>query len=154
MVAPVAAAAGKKAAGNPGGILLIAGLAALVLLRGVRALPELPDVTPVLDTAKKPAEWVADEWDKIWNPPSGQFSWRDPLAELRQEARTVKRYTDTSKAFLGGIVQGDNDFYMHDEEYYQSVHYDDRGIPIAVPVETDRIARQFGDRIRGWFTFD
>ena len=150
MVTPVA----RKAADNPGAVLLLAGIAALVLLRGVKALPELPDVGWAVDTVKKPGEWIEGEWDKLWNAPSGQFSPTDPLAALRQEARTVKRYTNTSKAFLGGIVQDDDDYFLHDEEYYQSVHYDDRGIPIAVPVEIDRKARKFGEQVRGWFTFN
>ena len=145
MVAPVA----RKAAQEPGAVLLVAGIAALVLLRGVKALPDLPDIGGVVDTVKKPADWVEGEWDRLWNPPSGQFSWSDPLAELRQDAMTVKRYTNRSTAFLGGIVQGED---MDDPgpEYYGRVHYDDQGVPVAVPVEINRDSRQLGERVRGW----
>tara|TARA_B100000745_G_scaffold299802_1_gene251574 strand:+ start:2104 stop:2502 length:399 start_codon:yes stop_codon:yes gene_type:complete len=41
MVVPVAAAAGKKAADNPAGTLFLAVLAGVVLLQGVKRLPNL-----------------------------------------------------------------------------------------------------------------
>jgi len=149
MVAPVAI----KAAQNSGATLLIAGIAALVLLRGAKLLP---DVTGVSDAAKgavgiakAPGVWIADEFEDLWNPPSGQFSPKDPLAELRQDAMTVKRYSSKGKAFALGFFQGE------DEEdfgpaYYDEVHYDDDSIPIAVPVKIHRESRQLGEKVRGW----
>ena len=70
MVAPVAAAAGKKAANNPAGTLFLAVLAGVVLLQGVKKLPNLGewawnwvvpfDVTAPIDYT---IESVKDTWE-------------------------------------------------------------------------------------------
>jgi len=163
MVAPVAIAAGKKAApvaraaarkatDNPGAILLIGVIGLVMLSRAVKAIPTIPDVSGAIDIVKAPSDWVSEEIYALLNPPSGQFSPSDPWAELRQNAMMVKRSSSTSTAFLGGIVQGPD---MDDPgpEYYGRVHYDDGGIPVAVPVDINRGARQLGERVRGWFTW-
>ena len=152
MVAPVAKAAVKKAAGNPGALLLIGGIGLLFLARGIKAIPELPDLSVPFDVARQPFDWTISEFDEIMNPPSGQFSPSDPMAELRQDAMTVKRWTNTSTAFLGGIVQGPD---MDDPgpEYYGQVHYDDTGVPVAVPVEINRGARKAGEAVQDFFKF-
>jgi len=150
MVAPVAIVAGKKAADNPGAVLLIGVIGLVMLTRAVKALPTIPDVSGAVDIVKAPFDWVGGEIDALINPPSGQFSPSDPLAELRQDAMTVKRFTNRSTAFLGGIVQGPD---MDDPgpEYYGRVHYDDAGVPVSVPVEINRPSRQLGERVRSWF---
>lgn len=163
MAAPIAVAAGKKAApaaraaarkarDNPDAMLLIGVIGLVVLSRAVKAIPTIPDVSGALDVAKAPFDWVGEEIDALLNPPSGQFSPSDPLAELRQDAMTVKRFTNRSTAFLGGIAQGPD---MDDPgpEYYGRVHYDPAGVPVAVPVEINRASRQLGERVRSWFTW-
>jgi len=152
VVAPVAVAAGKKAAGNPGALLLIGGIGLLFLARGIKGIPEIPDLSVPFDVARKPFDWTISEFDEIMNPPSGQFSPSDPMAELRQDAMTVKRWTNTSTAFLGGIVQGP-DLDDPGPEYYAQVHYDDAGVPVAVPVEIDRGARKAGEAVQDFFKF-
>lgn len=143
MVAPAVKAAakvGRKAANDPGSAILIGALALVMFTNVVKKIPKLPgvpDVTGVVGTVRKP-------FDDLFNPPSGQFSPSDPLAELRQDAMTVKRFTNTSTVFLGGIVQGDID--DPESDYYSQVHYDE-GIPVAVPVEIDRTARVWGRRV-------
>jgi len=148
--APVARAAARKATDNPGAVLLIGAIGLVMLTRAVKALPTIPDISPAVDIARAPFDWLGGELDDLINPPSGQFSPSDPLAQLRQDAMTVKRFTNRSTAFLGGIVQGPD---MDDPgpEYYGRVHYDDAGVPVAVPAEINRPSRQLGERVRGWF---
>lgn len=148
MVAPVAKAAVKvarKAAGDPGPAILIGVLALVMFTNVVKKIPKLPGVSGAVETVRKPFDWTAEAFDELLNPPSGQFSPSDPLAELRQDAMVVKRFTNTSTAFLGGIVQGDID--DPEAEFYSQVHYDAQGIPIAVPVEINRTARLWGGRV-------
>ena len=152
MVAPMAAAAGRKAAENPGAMVLIGVVGLVMFTNVVKQIPKFPGVTGALETARKPFDWTVSEFDQLMNPPSGQFSPSDPLAELRQDAMTVKRYTNTSTAFLGGIVQGP-DLDDPGPEYYGRVHYDPAGVPVAVPVEINRGARKAGERVRDFFTF-
>jgi len=150
--APAARAAARKAADNPGAVLLIGAIGLVMLTRAVKALPTIPDVSGAVDAVKAPFDLLRGEIDELINPPSGQFSPSDPLAELRQDAMTVQRFTNRSTAFLGGIVQGPD---MDDPgpEYYGRVHYDDAGVPVAVPVEINRPSRQLGERVRSWFTW-
>jgi len=150
--APVARAAARKATDNPGGTVLIGVVALVMLANVVKKIPTIPDVSGAIDLARKPFDWTRSEFDQLMNPASGQFSLSDPLAELRQDAMTVKRFTDRSTAFLGGIAQGPD---MDDPgpEYYGQVHYDDAGVPVAVAVEINRTSRQLGERVRSWFTW-
>jgi hypothetical protein len=147
--APVARAAARKASDNSGAVLLIGAIGLVMLTRAVKAIPTLPDVSGAVDIAKAPFDWLGGEIDDLIKPPSGQFSPSDPLAELRGDLMTARRFTNRSTAFLGGIVQGPD---MDDPgpEYYGRVHYDDAGVPIAVPVEINRPSRQLGERVRGW----
>ena len=149
--APAARAAARKATDNPGGAVLIGVVALVMLANVVKKIPTIPDVSGAVDVAKAPFDWTTEAVEKLINPPSGQFSPSDPLAELRQDAMTVKRFTNRSTAFLGGIAQGPD---MDDPgpEYYGRVHYDDTGVPVAVPVEINRTSRQLGERVRSWFT--
>lgn len=148
MVVPVAKAAakvGRKAANDPGNAILIGVVALVMFTNAVKKLPKLPGV-------RKPFDWTRSEFDDLMNPPSGQFSPKDPLAELRQDAATVQRFTNRSTAFLGGIFQGPD---MDDPgpEYYSKVHYDDSGVPVAVPVEINRDSRRLGERVRDFFSW-
>jgi len=152
MAAPVAKAAARKAANDPGAVVLIGVVALVMFTNVVKKIPTLPGVSGAVQTVRKPFDWTVSEFDELMNPPSGQFSPSDPLAELRQDAMTVKRYTNTSTAFLGGIVQGP-DLDDPGPEYYGRVHYDPAGVPVAVPVEINRGARKAGERVRDFFTF-
>ena len=156
MVAPVAKAAARKAArkaaSDPGAAVLVGVVALVMFTNVVKGIPKLPGVSGAVETVRKPFDWTVSEFDELMNPPSGQFSPSDPLAELRQDAMTVKRYTNTSTAFLGGIVQGP-DLDDPGPEYYGRVHYDPAGVPVAVPVEINRGARKAGERVRDFFTF-
>ena len=152
MVAPVAKAAARKVPSDPGAAILIGVVALVMFTNVVKKIPKLPVVTGAVETVRKPFDWTVSEFDELLNPPSGQFSPSDPLAELRQDAMTVKRYTNTSTAFLGGIVQGP-DLDDPGPEYYGRVHYDPAGVPVAVPVEINRGARKAGERVRDFFTF-
>ena len=152
MVAPVAKAAARKAANDPGAVVLIGVVALVMFTNVVKKIPTLPGVSGAVQTVRKPFDWTVSEFDELMNPPSGQFSLSDPLAELRQDAMTVKRFTNTSTAFLGGIVQGP-DLDDPGPEYYGRVHYDPMGVPVAVPVEINRGARKAGERVRDFFTF-
>lgn len=155
MAAPVAKAAvkvGRKAAANPGPAILVGVVALVMFTNVVKKIPALPAITGAVDTVRKPFDWTRSEFDQLMNPPSGQFSPSDPLAELRQDALTVKRFTNTSTAFLGGIVQGP-DLDDPGPEYYAQVHYDDSGVPVAVPVEINRTARKAGEAVQNFFKF-
>jgi hypothetical protein len=91
--------------------------------------------------------------DELINPPSGQFSPSDPLAELLQDAMTVKRVTSRSTAFLGSVVQGYDEDDGLGQDYYGQVHYDATGVPVAVPVDINRPSRLLGGRIRDTLKF-
>ena len=127
MVAPVAKAAARKVPSDPGAAILIGVVALVMFTNVVKKIPKLPVVTGAVETVRKPFDWTVSEFDELMNPPSGQFSLSDPLAELRQDAMTVKRFTNTSTAFLGGIVQGP-DLDDPGPEYYGRVHYDPMGV--------------------------
>ena len=146
MAANVGRKAARKAASDPGAMVLV-GVVTLVLFTNVvKKIPTLPGVSGAVETVRKPFDWTVSAFDELLNPPSGQFSPSDPLAELRQDAMTVKRFTNRSTAFLGGIVQGP-DLDDPGPEYYSQVHYDPTGIPVAVPVDIDRTARIWGGRV-------
>lgn len=148
----MAKAAARKAAGNPGAAVLVGVVALVVLTNVVKTIPKLPGVSGAVATVRKPIDWTVSEFDELINPASGQFSPSDPLAELRQDAMTVKRFTNTSTAFLGGIFQGP-DLDDPGPEYYGQVHYDDTGVPVAVPVEINRGARKAGEAVQDFFKF-
>jgi len=167
MVAPVAVAAGKKAApvaraaarkasDNSGAVLLIGAIGLLMfgqVAKKIPKLPTMPDVSGLVERVNAPFNWVGSEIDALRNPPSGQFSWQDPLAELRQDAVTVKRFSSRSTAFLGGVVQDYDEDDGLGQDYYGRVHYDDSGVPVAVPVDIHRDSRLLGGRIRDAVTF-
>ena len=167
MVAPVAIAAGKKAApaakaaarkatDNPGAVLLIGAIGLLMfgqVAKKIPKLPTFPDVSGLVDAVNAPFNWFGRERDALINPPSGKFSWQDPLAELRQDVVTVKRFSSRSTAFLGGVVQGYDEDDGLGQDYYGRVHYDDSGVPVAVPVDIDRDSRLLGGRIRDAIPF-
>jgi hypothetical protein len=167
MVAPVAIAAGKKAApaakaaarkasDNPGAVLLIGAIGLLMfgqVAKKIPKLPTVPDVSGLVDRVNAPFNWVDREINALRNPPSGSFSWQDPLAELRQDAVTVKRFSSRSTAFLGGVVQDYDEDDGLGQDYYGQVHYDDSGVPVAVPVDVNRDSRLLGGRVRDALRF-
>ena len=167
MVAPVAIAAGKKAApaakaaarkasDNPGAVLLIGAIGLLLFSQVAKKIPKLPtvpDVSGLVERVNAPFSWVGSEIDALRNPPSGKFSWQDPLAELRQDAMTVNRLTNRSTAFFGGISQDYDEDDGLGQDYYGQVHYDDSGVPVAVPVDINRDSRLLGGRVRDALRF-
>ena len=154
--APVAKAAARKAADNSGAVLLIGAIGLLMfsqVAKKIPKLPTIPDVSGLVDRVNAPFNWVGSEFDALANPPSGSFSWQDPLAELRQDAMTVKRFSSRSSAFLGGAVQGYDEDDGLGQDYYGQVHYDATGVPVAVPVDINRDSRLLGDRLRNALKF-
>jgi len=154
--APVARAAARKAADNSGAVLLIGAIGLLMVSQVAKKIPKLPtvpDVSGLVERVNAPFDWIGREFDALRNPPSGKFSWQDPLAELRQDAMTVKRYSSRSTAFMGGVVQGYDEDDGLGQDYYGQVHYDDSGVPVAVPVDINRDSRLLGGRVRDALRF-
>jgi len=116
-------------------------------------LPTVPDVSGLVERVNAPFNWVDREIDALRNPPSGSFSWKDPLAELRQDARQVKRVSKRAMAFGDAALSGfdEDDGLGHD--YYGRVHYDETGVPVAVPVDINRESRLLGERLRNALKF-
>jgi len=137
MVAPAAVAAGKKAAGNPGGLLLVGGIALLFLARGIKGIPELPDLSVPWDRFREFGEVDIPEFtDRALVYP----------AELTDQA--VDAAWRQSGSVVSGFWQGELDEDSPGPEYYAEVHYDPSGVPVAVPVEVNRTAKRIGRGIR------
>jgi len=151
--APVAKAAAKKASDNSGAVLLIGAIGLLMVTQVAKKLPTVPDVSGLVDRVNAPFNWVDREIDALRNPPSGSFSWQDPLAELRQDARQVQRVFKRGKAFTDAALGGFDEDDGLGQDYYGRVHYDDSGVPVAVPVDINRDSRLLGERLRNALKF-
>jgi len=142
MVAPVAKAGakvGRKAASDPGSAVLI-GVIGLVIVG-----------TMFKRAAGLPGEVLGDAWSRFrefGEADIPEFTSRALLypSELTDEA--VSAAWGQSKSVVSGFWQGELDEDDPGPEYYGKVHYDAAGVPIAVPVETDRTAKNIGRGIR------
>ena len=158
MVAPVAIAAGKKAApvaraaarkvaDNPDAALLIGVIGLVVvgsMLNRAAGLPGelLGDVGETLGGA-----W--DRFREFGEVDIPNLTKRALLypSELTDEA--VAAVWGQSRSVVTGFWQGDLDEDDPGPEYYGRVHYDQSGVPIAVPAEVNRTAKGIGRAIRG-----
>ena len=160
--APVAKAAARKAKDNPDAALLI-GVIGLVV------------VGSMLNRARGlPGELLGGAWNRIAGLPGellggaretlggAWFRFREfgetdnPNLTNRALLYPSEVTNDAIAAAWGqsrSVVRGfwDVDFDEDDPgpEYYGKVHYDQSGVPIAVPVLVDRTAKGIGRAIRG-----
>ena len=147
MVAPVAIAAGKKAADNPGAVLLIGVLGLVVvgsMLNRAASLPGelLGDARETLGSA-----WARfREFGEVDVPEFTTRALGYP-SELTDDALAAA--WGQSRSVVTGFWQGDLDEDDPGPEYYGRVHYDAAGVPIAVPTEVNRTAKGIGRAIRG-----
>ena len=138
MVAPVAKAAVRKVATDPGAVVLF-GVVALVVVS-----------TMVKQAAALPGEALGAAWSSF-----RQFGEADVGRAtdwlLIQPSELADRALETAwsqgRSVWGGIMQG----ALEDDpgpEYYARVHYGPGGVPVAVPVEINRTAKGIGRGIR------
>jgi len=147
MVAPVAIAAGRKAAGNPGAVLLIGVLGLVVvgsMLNRAAGLPGelLGDVGETLGGA-----W--DRFREFGEVDVPNLTNRVLLYPSEVTNDAIAAAWGQSRSVVTGFWQGDLDEDDPGPEYYGRVHYDQSGVPIAVPAEVDRTAKGIGRAIRG-----
>jgi len=158
MVAPVAIAAGKKAApvaraaarkvaDNPDAALLIGVIGLVVVGSMLNRAAGLPG--KLLGNV---GETLGDAWDRF-----REFGEVD-IPNLTNRALlyptdvtndAIAAAWGQSRSVVTGFWQGDLDEDDPGPEYYGKVHYDQSGVPIAVPVEIDRTAKGIGRAIRG-----
>jgi len=145
MVVPVAKAAakvGRKAASDPGSAVLI-GVIGLVIVG-----------TMFKRAAGLPGEVLGDAWSrfrKFGEADIPGFTSRALLYPSQLTDEAVSATWGQSKSVVSGFWQGELDEDDPGPEYYGKVHYDAAGVPIAVPVETDRTAKNIGRAIRRAF---
>jgi hypothetical protein len=157
MVAPVAIAAGKKAApvaraaarkatDNPGAALLI-GVIGLVVVGSM-----------LNRAASLPGELLGDVGEKLGD---AWFRFREfgetDIPNLTNRALlypsevaddALAAAWGQSRSVVTGFRQGDLDQDDPGPEYYGKVHYDQSGVPITVPTEVNRTAKGIGRAIR------
>jgi hypothetical protein len=158
MVAPVAIAAGKKAApvakaaarkatDNPGAALLIGVIGLVVVGSMLNRAASLPG-----ELLGNVGETLGGAWDRfrefgevdVPNLTNRALLYPSEVADDAFAAAWGQ-----SKSVVTGFWQGDLGEDDPGPEYYGKVHYDQSGVPIAVPVEVDRTAKGIGRAIRG-----
>jgi len=145
MVAPVAIAAGKKAADNPGAVLLIGVIGLVMLSRAVKAIPTIPTIPDI-------GEMLGGAWDRFrefGEVDIPNLTNRALLYPSEVTNDAIAAAWGQSRSVVTGFWQGDLDEDDPGPEYYGKVHYDQSGVPIAVPAEVDRTAKGIGRAIRG-----
>jgi len=162
MAAPIAIAAAKKAADNPGPALLVGVIGLMVVGSMLNRAAGLP------------GELLGGAWNRIAGLPGellggaretvggAWFRFRE-FGEVDVPNLTTRALlypTDVtndalaaaaaaSRSVVTGFWQGDLDEDDPGPEYYGKVHYDQSGVPIAVPAEVNRTAKGIGRAIRG-----
>jgi len=145
--APVAKAAVRKAADNPGPALLIGVIGLVVvgsMLNRAAGLPGelLGDVGETLGGA-----W--DRFREFGEVTVPNLTNRALLYPTDATNDAIAAAWGQSRSVVTGFWQGDLDQDDPGPEYYGRVHYDDAGVPIAVPAEVNRTAKGIGRAIRG-----
>jgi len=154
MVAPVAIAAGKKAAplarkaaDNPDAMLLIGVIGLVVVGSMMKRAAGLPG-----ELIGNVGETLGGAWDRFRE--FGEVDVPDLTnrallwpSEVTNDALAAA--WGQSRSVVTGFWQGDLDEDDPGPEYYGKVHYDQSGVPIAVPTEVNRTAKGIGRAIRG-----
>ena len=126
--APVARAAARKATENPAGSVFLAVLVGAVLLQGAKNLPGL-------------GEWG---WNRIvpfdvTAPFDYTMEAIETTAALNQDVIMGFEGITPAQDPIEGFFFGDDlSVEVYPPAYYTQEHYDDEGVPVAVPVEIDR----------------
>jgi len=147
VVAPVAIAAGKKAAGDPVTMVLVGVVALVVVSTMVKKATGLPG-----EALGAVGDALGMGWDRFRefgevNIP--EFTDRALVYPAELTDKAMAAAWRQSGSIVSGFWQGELDEDDPGPEYYGKVHYDVAGVPIAVPAETDRTAKNIGRVIRG-----
>lgn len=143
--APLARAAARKATDNPTAVLLIGVIGLVVvgtMMKRAAALPGelLGDVGERLGGA-----WY--RFREFGESDLPDFTNRVLLYPSDLADETLAGGLRQSRSVVKGFFQGE----LEDDpgpEYYRKVHYDISGVPIAVPVETNKTAKEIGRALR------
>jgi hypothetical protein len=129
--APVARAAARKAGDNPAGSLFLVVLAGAVLIQGVKNLPDLGSFlwgklpVPDLGFVKAPYTWTREAIETT--------------AALNDEVISGFEQIGPEQDPIERLIFGEDwSVEVYSSDYYEQVHYDDAGVPVAVPVEINR----------------
>jgi len=145
--APVARAAARKAADNPDAMLLIGVIGLVVVGSMLNRAASLPG-----ELLGGVGEKLGGAWDRfrefgevdVPNLTNRALLYPSEVADDALAAAWGQ-----SRSVVTGFWQGDLDQDDPGPEYYGRVHYDDAGVPIAVPAEVNRTAKGIGRAIRG-----
>jgi len=144
--APVAKAAARKAAANPDAALLIGVIGLVVVGTMVKRAAGLPG-----ELLGDLGETLGGAWDrfrKFGEVDIPNLTNKVLLypSELTNDA--IAAAWGQSRSVVTGFWQGDLDEDDPGPEYYGKVHYDPSGVPIAVPTEINRTAKGIGRALR------
>jgi len=144
--APVARAAARKAADNPGPALLIGVIGLVVVGSMLNRAAGLPS-----ELLGNVGETLGGAWDRfrefgevdVPNLTNRALLYPSDVADDAFAAAWGQ-----SRSVVTGFWQGDLDGDDPGPEYYAKVHYDPSGVPISVPTEVNRTAKGIGRTIR------
>jgi hypothetical protein len=125
VAAPIAKAAARKAADNPAGSIFLVVLVGAVLIQGVKNLPSLFPRLPGVGVVTAPFKWTKEAIAIT--------------AALNDEVLTGFEQIGPDRDPLERLIFGEDlSLEVYSSDYYDQVHYDVAGVPVAVPVEINR----------------
>jgi len=144
--APVARAAARKAADDPANAILLGVIGLVVVGTMMKRATGLPG-----ELLGDVGEKLGGAWDRF-----REFGEEDVPNLMNRALLYPSEVTNDaiaaawgqSRSVVTGFWQGDLDEDDPGPEYYGKVHYDQSGVPIAVPTEVDRTAKGIGRAIR------
>jgi len=144
--APVARAAARKATDNPGAVLLVGVIGLVVVGTMLNRAAGLPG--ELLGGVRETLGGAWDRFREFGEVDVPNLTDRALLypSELADEALATA--WGQSRSVVTGFWQGDLNDDDPGPEYYGRVHYDTSGVPIAVPTEVNRTAKGIGRAIR------
>jgi hypothetical protein len=145
--APVAKAAARKVADDPTNAILLGVIGLVVVGSMLNRAASLPG-----ELLGNVGETLGGAWDRfrefgevdVPNLTNRALLYPSEVADDAFAAAWGQ-----SRSVVTGFWQGDLDEDDPGPEYYGKVHYDQSGVPIAVPVEVNRTAKGIGRAIRG-----
>jgi len=144
---PVAKAAARKAADDPANAILIGVIGLVVVGSMLNRAAGLPG--QLLGNVGETLGGAWDRFREFGEVDVPEFTTRALQYPSEVTNDAIAAAWDQSRSVVRGFWQGDLDEDDPGPEYYGRVHYDNAGVPIAVPTEINRTAKGIGRAIRG-----
>jgi len=144
--APVARKAARKAADDPANAILLGVIGLVVVGSMLNRAASLPG-----ELLGDVGEKLGGAWDRFrefGEVDVPNLTNRALLYPSEVTNDAIAAAWGQSRSVVTGFWQGDLDEDDPGPEYYGKVHYDQSGVPIAVPTEVDRTAKGIGRAIR------